>query len=89
MLEAGRDLRPDTITPGPDVTSTEADAAEHVEELLQDEDQLEIIISPAASEDESAPAVEATSASGSDDDNAASSGGDTKEKQDASSDAAE
>jgi transcription termination/antitermination protein NusA len=87
LLEAGRDLRPDTITPAPDITSSEADAADHVEELLADEEQLEVLLSPAGADMESASALETTSATGPDD--AASSGGDNNEKQDASSDAAE
>ncbi len=87
LLGAGRDLRPDTITPSPDMLSSEVDAAAHVEELAEDSDLLDALTNGADSETDSDTALE-TSASGSDDD-AASSGGNDKEKQDASSDAAE
>ncbi len=87
LLQAGRDLRPDTITPGPDLLSTEADAAEHVEELLNDQEELDLLVNNADADAESDLARD-TSASGSDDD-AAPSGGNDKEKQDASPDAAE
>ncbi len=85
LLEAGRDLRPDTITPSPDLLSTEADAAEHLEGL--GEEEIASLIAGADADTDSAATLE-TSASGSDED-AASSGGNDKEKQDASSDAAE
>lgn len=88
LLQAGRDLRPDTITPGPDITATDLAAGEQVDELLDNEEGIEELISGSTSDAESDAGLETTSASGSDDD-AASSGGANKEKQDASSDAAE
>jgi N utilization substance protein A len=36
LQEAGRDLRPDTITPSPDITSSGVEAFEHVEENAQE-----------------------------------------------------
>jgi N utilization substance protein A len=81
LLEAGRDLRPDTITPSPDITSTGADALNHMNALVEDEEGLETFVSEAFSEDANlAPEVT---------DDAASIGGSDDEKQDASTDAAE
>ena len=36
LQEAGRDLRPDTITPSPDITSSAVEAFEHIEETAQE-----------------------------------------------------
>jgi N utilization substance protein A len=80
LLEPGRDLRPDTVTPAPDITSTGAAAVEHVDEFVVEE-KLEVEL-------EAVPSVQTTSASDSSD-VAASVGGTNEEKQDASSDAAE
>ena len=81
LQEAGRDLRPDTITPSPDVTSSGAAALESVNEFVSEElidEQLAEELSADETEN-SAPAVlEDDAASESTDD----------EKQDASSDAA-
>jgi N utilization substance protein A len=86
LQEAGRDLRPDTIVPSPEITSTEEAALEHLSELdsevLADEFAMN---EDNASEDEtneaetSAPAVL---------EDAASSESTDEEKQDASPDAA-
>jgi N utilization substance protein A len=86
LQEAGRDLRPDTIVPSPEITSTEEAALEHLSEMdsevLADEFAMNEDI---ASEDEtneaetSAPAVL---------EDAASSESTDEEKQDASPDAA-
>jgi hypothetical protein len=82
MQEPGRDLRPDTIVPAPDITSAEAAAIESLDEL-----DLEIEAEAAAAggtddmsqnEPTPAPAVSADAASESND----------EEKQDASPDAA-
>ena len=35
LQEAGRDLRPDTITPSPDITSSGVEAFEHIEEVAR------------------------------------------------------
>jgi N utilization substance protein A len=77
LQEPGRDLRPDTVTPAPDITSTGAAALGHleefpIEELLQTEDEIEetILTAPESS-------------------TAASVGSSDDEKQDASPDAAE
>jgi N utilization substance protein A len=84
LQEPGKDLRPDTITPSPDITSTGAAAAEHVDEIVADEEALEAI---ASGEDDLSAADETTSASGSTEETA-SVGSEDEEKQDASNDAA-
>jgi hypothetical protein len=78
LQEAGRDLRPDTITPSPDVTSTGAAALESVNEFVSEElidEQLASEINADETEN-SAPAVSKNAAGESTD----------EEKQDASSD---
>ncbi len=88
LQEIGRDLRPDTITPAPDITSTGAAAIEHLDELSEEESafaNLDTNGEPAL-----APAAEASSIPTPDSDEAASVGsGDEEEKQGASQDAAE
>jgi transcription termination/antitermination protein NusA len=81
---AGRDLRPDTVVPSPDITSAEEAALEHLSELdsevLADEFAMnEEKAALAPDEEESAPAVLEDAASGESTD---------EEKQDASPDAA-
>jgi hypothetical protein len=55
---AGRDLRPDTITPAPDITSTEAAVIEHTGAALEEErpgtlaDAFDEIGGPTVREDE-------------------------------------
>ena len=67
LQEAGRDLRPDTITPSPDITSSAVEAFENVEtaaeEVLYEEEE---IASEASAEEAetSAPAVSEDAASG-------------------------
>jgi N utilization substance protein A len=80
LQEAGRDLRPDTITPSPDVTSSGAAALESVSEFVSEELIDEQLASEFAADEteNSAPAVSKDAASESTD----------EEKQDASSDAA-
>jgi N utilization substance protein A len=80
LLEAGKDLRPDTITPAPDITSTSAAALQHVEELVGEE--LDDAAAASGFEELTTSAPET-------DDDAASVGGSNEEKQDASPDAAE
>ena len=67
LQEAGRDLRPDTITPSPDITSSSVEAYEHIEETAQEllaEDE-ELASEAAAEEAEiSTPAVSEEAASG-------------------------
>lgn len=75
LQEPGRDLRPDTITPAPDVTSSGAAALENVNEMVE-ENQLS---------EESLEATTSTPA----DSEAASSASSEEEKQDASPDAAQ
>ena len=80
LQEAGRDLRPDTITPSPDVTSSGAAALESVSEFVSEElidEQLASELTADETEN-SAPAVSKEAAGESTD----------EEKQDASSDAA-
>jgi len=88
LQELGRDLRPDTITPSPDLTSSHVAAMENVEEviasdLLEDEltaDEGIALEAKANKAPDTAPAVS---------EDAASSGStDDEEKQDASTDAA-
>jgi N utilization substance protein A len=88
LQEPGRDLRPDTIVPAPDVTSAEAAAIESLEEFdpyaIDDGVALEEVTGEVAAgvtneSQTSAPAVL---------EDAASSEGNDEEKQDASPDAA-
>jgi transcription termination/antitermination protein NusA len=87
LQQPGRDLRPDTITPAPDITSSGAAAVEYVNEMNESGLSLEEI---ASSEDDEttaeASASAGTSASGLRE-NAASDGSNDEEKQDASPDA--
>jgi N utilization substance protein A len=66
LQEAGRDLRPDTITPSPDITSSGVEAFEHIDEVAQEVLADDDFPSEAsADEDEtSAPAVSDETASG-------------------------
>jgi hypothetical protein len=71
LQEAGRDLRPDTITPSPDITSSGVEAFEHIEEaaseVLAEDDFASDGIAEEA--ETSTPAVsEETASSGSLDD---------------------
>jgi transcription termination/antitermination protein NusA len=88
LQEPGRDLRPDTIVPAPDVTSAEAAAIESLdvlrdlatEEGVAVEEATNVVAKAAAEETQtSAPVVL---------EDAASSGSTDEEKQDASPDAA-
>ena len=89
LQEPGRDLRPDTITPAPDITSTGAAAVDHMNEISENGLTLEEI---AASEDDTegaaAQAAESTKTSAPElTEDAASGGSNDEEKQDASPDA--
>ena len=66
MQEAGRDLRPDTITPSPDITSSGVEAFEHIDEVAEEILADEEFASEAAAEEAetSAPAVSGETASG-------------------------
>ena len=81
LQEPGRDLRPDTITPAPDITSTGAASMEYAEEVQEDGLTLEEVAALETSElnNATAPGSEDAAARGSSDD----------EKQDASPDAAQ
>ena len=81
LQEPGRDLRPDTITPAPDITSTGAASMEYAEEVEEDGLTLEDVAALETSEVDNANAPET--------DDAAAGGGDDNEKQDASPDAAQ
>jgi hypothetical protein len=76
LLETGRDLRPDTITPSPDITSSAVEAFDHIEENVAD---------VMASDEEfasEAPADEAeTSTPAASEEDAASGGSTDEEKQ--------
>jgi hypothetical protein len=84
LQEPGRDLRPDTITPSPDLTSTDVASLEHIEEIVADEDLI-LADEEIASEATADEALTPTPAVKKD---AASSGSTDEEKQDASTDAA-
>jgi N utilization substance protein A len=85
LQEAGRDLRPDTVVPSPEITSTEEAALEHLSDLdsevLADEFAMDEDRASEETEEteKSAPAVLEDAASGESTD---------EEKQDASPDAA-
>jgi len=65
LQEAGRDLRPDTITPSPDITSSGVEAFEHIDEVVQEMEDEEFASEAMAEEAEtSAPAVSKETASG-------------------------
>jgi hypothetical protein len=66
LQEAGRDLRPDTITPSPDITSSSVEAYENIEETAQEVLAEEEIASEASAEEAetSTPAVSEEAASG-------------------------
>ncbi|PWT83113.1 MAG: hypothetical protein C5B44_01110, partial [Acidobacteria bacterium] len=78
LQEPGRDLRPDTVTPAPDITSTGAAALDHLQETGS-EIQAEVIMV-----EESTQTLSASETS-----EAASDGSNDDEKQNASPDAAE
>jgi len=76
LQEPGRDLRPDTVTPAPDITSTGAAALDHLQETGS-EIQAEVIMVEESAQTLSASETSEAASDGSDD-----------EKQDASKDAA-
>jgi N utilization substance protein A len=65
LQEPGRDLRPDTITPSPDITSSGVEAFEHVGETIEEVMAEEDFASDGDAEEaaESAPAVSEEAAS--------------------------
>ena len=90
LQEPGRDLRPDTITPAPDITSTGAAAVEYVNEINENGLSLEEIAlseegDTEAIDAEATPSAQTSAPEFSED--AASGGGNDEEKQDASPDA--
>src|SRR5215218_697254 len=50
LQEAGRDLRPDTITPSPDITSSGVEAFEHIDEVAQEMEDEELALEATADE---------------------------------------
>jgi N utilization substance protein A len=66
LLESGRDLRPDTITPSPDITSSAVEGYENIEEHMAEvlESEEEFASEAPAEEAETAPAVSEDAASG-------------------------
>jgi hypothetical protein len=70
LMEPGRDLRPDTITPSPDVTSSAVEAYDDIEEIAEQElaaedlNGEELAAGSAPEANESAPAVPEEVASG-------------------------
>lgn len=81
LQEPGKDLRPDTITPAPDITSTGAASIEYAEEVNESGLTLEEVADIETSE--------ATNTAPETDDAASSGSSDEDEKQDASPDAAQ
>ena len=64
LLESGRDLRPDTITPAPDITSSAVEAYESIDEVVEELEEEEIALDATAEEAEtSTPAVSEDAAS--------------------------
>ena len=64
LLESGRDLRPDTITPAPDITSSAVEAYESLDEVVEELEDEEIALDAMAEEAEtSTPAVSEDAAS--------------------------
>ncbi|HEX2268528.1 MAG TPA: transcription termination factor NusA [Pyrinomonadaceae bacterium] len=77
LLETGRDLRPDTITPSPDITSSAVEAFDHMEENIADvmaSDEEFASEAPAGEAETPAPAA-------SEEEDAASGGSTDEEKQ--------
>jgi N utilization substance protein A len=66
LLETGRDLRPDTITPAPDITSSGVEAFQNIEEVAQEVLAEEEFASEAETDEaeRSTPAVSEEAASG-------------------------
>ena len=64
LLEPGRDLRPDTITPSPDITSSAVEAFDHIDENVAEVMAEEEASEASADEAETAPAVSEEAASG-------------------------
>src|SRR5438876_1435629 len=91
LQELGRDLRPDTITPAPDITSSGAAAIEHVNEMIEGEASFEELAAGAedALEISGAETTEAILTSAPElKEDTASIGSGEDDKQDASPDAA-
>lgn len=78
LLEPGRDLRPDTITPSPDITSSSVEGFENIDEVAAAELSSEAETSDSASDAESDESNRPASASFED---AVSGGSDDDEKQ--------
>jgi N utilization substance protein A len=89
LEEAGRDLRPDTITPSPDLTSAEAAVSEHLDEVSEEIGE-EAFSAEEAGNDENVAEASATAAEPNPEtvEDAAQDGTSEDEKQDASQDAA-
>ena len=88
LQETGRDLRPDTVTPAPDITSTGAAAVEYAEDLGENGLSLEEIAESEEAEMEAAAAEAPSTIPALESENAASNESNDEEKQDASEDAA-
>ncbi|HET6890694.1 MAG TPA: hypothetical protein VFH31_06295, partial [Pyrinomonadaceae bacterium] len=90
LQETGRDLRPDTVTPAPDITSTGAAAVEYAEDLDENGISLEEIAASEEARAEAAPAdaLETTTSALETENAASNESNDNVEKQDASPDAA-
>jgi hypothetical protein len=62
LLESGRDLRPDTITPAPDITSSAVEAFESIDEVVEELEDEEIAFDAAADEAETSTPAESEDA---------------------------
>ncbi len=76
LLETGRDLRPDTITPSPDITSSAVEAFDHLEENV-----AEVIASDEEFASEASADEAETPAPAASEEDAASGGSTDEEKQ--------
>jgi N utilization substance protein A len=88
LQEPGRDLRPDTIVPAPDVTSAEAAALESLDELQDLANEEGVAVEEATNDVAEAAAEETQTSAPAVLEDAASSESTDEEKQDASPDAA-
>jgi N utilization substance protein A len=88
LQEPGRDLRPDTIVPAPDVTSAEAAAIESLDEFGALESDEDVALEEATGEVDAGVTEDAQTSAPAVLEDAASSESTDEEKQDASPDAA-
>jgi len=76
LLESGRDLRPDTITPSPDITSSAVEGYQNIEEHM-----AEVLASDEEFASEASAEEAETTAPAASEEDAASGGSADEEKQ--------